>query len=90
MFHLFQHQKGRLKGKYDFAFVKNGKYICGSNQGYENKSGVFKALRSLIAFMGNQRMVFQDDCDNSSIVCGLYLQGKPTLVLQKPKKKYIP
>jgi len=95
MFHLFAHSKGKLRGKYDFAFVVKGKYIAGSNQGYEKKDSVFKAILSFAKHFGNLFVDVQDDTFKNSMVYNVMPQSKGRMLFKseseiKPKKKYIP
>jgi uncharacterized protein YegP (UPF0339 family) len=88
MFHLFQHTSKKLKGKYDFAFISKGKYICGSNQGYENKKDALKSL-SLVS------TAFQDDTLDKPLMLWLEVEGRKISTSEiktatKPSKKYIP
>jgi len=96
MFHLFCHQSGKLKGKYDFAFVKNGRYICGSNQGYERRGGVYKAIISIMdSVFSCSYLVYttliQDDTFKIPVVFKLNDDGVLMEIKGlKPKKKYTP
>ena len=82
MWHIFKHTSGKLKNKFDVAFVKKGKYGAGSNQGYNRKRDAI----SLIKSMGGKQ--FQDDTLNEvyefAVDGGFFRAGK------KISKPYIP
>lgn len=94
MFHLFKHSTGKLKGKYDIALIVKGKYIVGSNQGYNRKRGALSALISICKSLpdwGNLgSCVFQDDTKEKSEVFSLDLSGTTYKSTQKPSKPYTP
>jgi hypothetical protein len=96
MFHLFQHKTGKLKGKYDFAFVSKGRFICGSSpQGYNNKSDVYKSVMTLVNYSGCNCFNIQDDTEQRSVVYKAYKNlPKRNIIISiigsKPKKPYIP
>lgn len=98
MFHLFKHSEGSLKGKYDFAFVSKGKYICGSNQGYGRKAAVLKAILSVVSnFSENYGAFIQDDTFEKPTVNVYYKKNGKVCILSystqkplKPSKPYIP
>jgi hypothetical protein len=93
MFHLFIHTKGKLKGKYDFAFIEGSKYICGSRQGYENFYDAMKEIYRIGTSFFQFNPTFQDDTEFTSVV---KMMKKPagkgritTVVLNTtPKKAY--
>ncbi len=92
MVHLFKHSK---TGFYDIAFVVKGRYICGSNQGYENRNDAFKAILSVANIFKAHSFIFQDDVPSKSIVYYAVknLPKKNFIVSAtstKPSKKYIP
>jgi uncharacterized protein YegP (UPF0339 family) len=68
MIHLFKHHKGKLKGKYDIALIVRGKYIVGSNQGYENKKDAIKSIQSIGVQFLSYSFYFQDDTFDKAIV----------------------
>jgi uncharacterized protein YegP (UPF0339 family) len=95
MFHLFQHTSNKLKGKYDFAFISKGKYICGSNQGYENKEDAIKSVHSVATHKGGVYCWVQDDTEVKSVImCAVKNVPKRNLIITpttlKTAKKYIP
>jgi hypothetical protein len=95
MIHLFKHSKGKLKGKFDIALVVRGKYIVGSNQGYERKSGCYNAMIAIcrtlpvVGRLGSCK--FQDDTFDKPLVVDLDAGNKMTFSsTKKPTKKYQP
>jgi ribosomal protein L30E len=94
MIHLFKHSKGKLKGKFDIALIVRGKYIVGSNQGYEKRRQALKAMMSIahnIPSVGRLGSVkFQDDTIEIPVVYVLnsgFIQYEQPI---KPHKKYQP
>lgn len=81
MYHLFQHTTGKLKGKFDVAFVRKGRFGAGSNQGYNRKRDAISLIK---AMGGNQ---FQDDTQN---VVYIFVSGRFIKSVQKPSKPYSP
>lgn len=61
MFHVYQHQRGKNKGKFDVSFIVRGKYIFGSNQGYENQSDAYKAIFSAAKSFNSLAFSVQDN-----------------------------
>lgn len=94
MLHLFKHSDGKLKGKYDIAFVVKGRYIVGSNQGYNTKRDAYKPMLALcrglpvVGALGSCK--FQDDTLDKPVVVILNLNGTTFHTSDKPSKKYIP
>lgn len=94
MIHLFEHQKGELKGKYDIAFIVKGRYIVGSNQGYNTKRGAYKPMIALckglpvMGALGSCK--FQDDTYEKPIVVTLLSNGTTYHTKTKPSKPYQP
>jgi uncharacterized protein YegP (UPF0339 family) len=93
MIHLFKHKKD---GKFDIALVVKGKFIVGSNQHYNRKSGCYNALKLILNQVGfgtpaHDVIYFQDDTDMKKYYIGLH-QPKPTLQSKqgRPSKPYIP
>lgn len=90
MVHLFRHETGKLKGKFDFAIVRRGKYICGSNQGYEKKTA---AVRSIVGakecFTDNlfPCVILQDDTSIPSRRSKYDLRGRLLSSFFLPKSK---
>lgn len=90
MFHLFKHSKGKLKGKYDFAFISRGKYICGSNQGYSRKQGVYNAIITIAKTEKDGFSTYiQDDTDEQSWIREIFEDGYISSETTN-KKKYQP
>ncbi len=96
MIHLFKHLSGKNKGKFDIALVVRGKYILGSNQGYERKSSCYNALKLIVNEVGfsspvHEVIYFQDDTDMNKYYIAIH-DKKPTLRVQqgKPSKPYTP
>jgi len=95
MFHLFQHSNGKLKGKYDFAFVSKGKYICGSNQGYSRKKSAINAILSILKSVrvdgcDSYYLKVQDDTLPHSKVFSFWDDNVVIGSATAPSKKYIP
>jgi len=89
MIHLFKHQSGKLKGKFDIALVVRGKYIVGSNQGYERKIGAINAIR--VAW--TEDVYFQDNSFEKPVVYRMPSAGgkRPMyLTVRRPHKPYQP
>ena len=92
MIHLFKHQSGKLKGKFDIALVVRGKYIVGSNQGYERKIYCLKSIQSIGSQWGGLWCYVQDDTGKPT-VSTLHKVGNKivlTPVKRKPSKPYQP
>lgn len=92
MLHIIQHPKSK---KYELvAVAKNGDYLVGSNQGYEKKAGVYKAIRSLIkscfAPLGGASIFIQDDTTTQPGVWAISLFDRVFQPDVKPSKKYTP
>lgn len=99
MWHIYRNKQG----KHEFAFIKRGKYIVGSKQGYERKKTLVKSLVSVI-FDENVKTVnqFEDKppkvvsvyCyvqdDTLGIVLKLGNDGKHEPTNRKPVKAYNP
>ena len=89
MWHLFKHETGKHKGKYDVAFVVKGKYKVGSNQGYNKKSDAIKC-----ALTNRVCEHVQDDTLKVPKVLFCYLSGNKKGLTSpsalKPQKRYIP
>lgn len=84
-----------MKGKYDFAFVNKGKYICGSNQGYSKRRSAINAILSILKSVrvdGCDACYFniQDDILPHSKVFALWDDNVLIESTKKPSKKYIP
>lgn len=91
MFHLFKHLSGKNKGKFDIALISIGRYIVGSNQGYNRKSGAFNAIRIMCMEIANGVIAFQDDTFSVSVICQIDPSEKGVLkTAVKPSKPYIP
>jgi len=87
MIHVYQHHSK----KYDIAIVENGKYIVGSEQGYNNIQGCYRAIRAVMKnFPSADHAIFQNDVKEKSEVFMLPKIGQPSPLSIKPKKKYIP
>lgn len=89
MWHLFKHKNKT----FDFAYVVNGKFICGSNQGYENRSDAIKTLFNLIdahSDMTDQGWDIQDDTGSYSKMITIFKDGKQLMLDTKPDKRYTP
>ena len=94
MVHLFKHERGRLKCKYDFAFVTNGRHKGSSdNQGFENLNDAIKSLVSLSKDFGSTMFTYQDNTGEMPIQNDVYLVSKSinkrgyTIDGGKPNKK---
>jgi len=95
MIHLFKHQSGKLKGKFDIALIVKGKYIVGSNQGYNRKGG---AINAIVAIMDNvfyesdadPEMVMQDDTVSPPLTFTVNDKKELTRYLTKPSRPYTP
>ena len=89
MWHLFKHETGKHKGKYDVAFVVKGKYKVGSNQGYNKKLDAIKC-----AFLYADSEDVQDDTLETPKVYFYYKSWDKKLCCMKsdfnPRKRYIP
>ncbi len=94
MFHLFQHAKGKLRGKYDFAFIKNGNFICGSSpQGNDQRKSVYKAMYAICQANQGINITFQDDTLEKPVIYFLSKIGTKfilTVTKYKAKKRYAP
>ena len=92
MIHLFKHQSGKLKGKFDIALVVRGKYIVGSNQGYERKIYCLKSIQSIGSQWGGLWRYVQDDTGKPTVSTLHKLGNKIVLtpVKRKPSKPYQP
>lgn len=95
MIHLFKHTApGKLKGKFDIALVSKGRYIIGSNQGYERKSGAVGAARSLVKTIDTNGYYigfnFQDDTFDPPVVYAVFGSRRPQKSPLIPSKPYIP
>lgn len=94
MVHLFRHTHGKNKGKFDIAFVVRGRYIVGSNQGYNTKRGAYKAMIALckglpvVGALGSCK--FQDDTLVKPIVVQLVSNGNTYHSTNKSSKPYQP
>lgn len=92
MNHLFRHPNG----KFGIALVSsNGNYIMGSNQGYERRSGCYKALKvlleeSIVDGGGASFLRYQDDTLKKPKVYCLWSDGKRLISGNKPVAPYIP
>lgn len=95
MYHLFQHKSGKLKNKYDFAFVSKGRFISGSNQGYENKTALLKIIFNQATVNGSHHVHVQDETRVRPVVMYLVrnLPLKNIIIsdsFKKPSKPYMP
>jgi hypothetical protein len=91
MWHIFQHTEGKLKGKFDFAFISKSRYISGSNpQGYSRKAGCIKSLRLMMKQMHSELIEIQDDTKYPPVVFILSMKGALVKAGVKPDKPYIP
>lgn len=95
MYHLYRHEKGKLKGKLDFAFITNGRYISGSSQGYENKMEPYKAMMAIAKYHGSVAYQFQDDTGIKPVMMYAVINAPKknliiTTIALPTKKKYIP
>lgn len=80
MWHIYRNSTG----KFEFAFIKKGRYIAGTKQGYSSR---VKATKSLYSLAGKVRA--QDDTREISVTGILNLFGYLNLDGQKPSKKYV-
>lgn len=90
MLHLY---KSPTTKKYEIASVRNGKYIIGSKQGYENKEGCYTALRAAMGDFESKGIVFQDNTLKvpRKFVLGV-IKGTYPIAIRSPKppKRYQP
>ena len=91
MLHIFKHDDGT----FDFASIRKGRYIYGSNQHYEKKSDVIKTIQGNINhdYGGIAWIYMQDDTMDKPKACILYRTGPRKLHdthYIKPSKPYIP
>ena len=64
MVHLYKHESGKLKGKYDFAFVTNGRHKGSSDgQGFENRMDAIKTMVSVGKDYNSTMFTYQDNTD---------------------------
>lgn len=90
MYHIYRHTKGKLKGKYDFAFISNGKYICGSSpQGYDRRGGCISAIRMMMRKLEILSLYYQDDTTTESGVWFLSQKERFLKEEKKPARPYI-
>lgn len=91
MWHLFKH----TNGKFDFAFISKGKYIAGSQQGYENRSDALKSLNYMVrkpmpAGKNYGSFLVQDDTGTKAVVIALHPREHQVLTKVQPSEKYVP
>lgn len=83
MWHIHRHTAQSNK-YFDIAFIKRGKYIVGSNQGYRKHSQCIKTLRMIDVG------VYQDDTKVKPVIVVIE-NGKPvTIDKSKTSKPYKP
>lgn len=91
MWHLFKNSEG----KYEFAFVNKGKYIAGTNQGYEKKKAALRSFYSLAMFYHSDeykatRVGFNIQDDTLGLVLCVWKDGtvdpRTDIKLNKPYK----
>lgn len=97
MIHLFKHSKGKMKGKFDIALVNKGRFIFGSNQGYNKKSVAINAIRSILHSVGfgnpkHDCIYFQNDTLLKSALFYVSIGDKKVELASKQKltRKYSP
>jgi hypothetical protein len=94
MIHLFKHERGRLKGKYDFAFVTNGRHKGSSDgQGFENRADAVESLISVAKDFSSTMFTYQDNVQPVAFKVDVYLVSKTidkrgyTVNVGKPNKR---
>ena len=85
MFHIIKHQSGKNKGKFDISFIVRGKFIFGSNQGYENITDAYKAIFSAAKHFQSQSFEVQDNVKNS--IFSFYRTDSKSFGVYVSKKK---
>ena len=96
MLHLFRHQRGKLKNKFDIALVVKGRVIVFSNQGYSKIGDAVKAIQSIMTATGSDSCHYQDDTQDKPQVYYMVknLPLKAYIISEvktpKPHKPYLP
>lgn len=88
MWHLFKNNQNQ----FEFAWINKGRYVCGTRQGYENRSDALYALFTLIAkhnlsaYKGGWNI--QDDTGKAPNVIRIFEKGRQVLTNIQPGKPY--
>lgn len=84
MIHLIKNKNG----KFDIKITGGSHLIFDTSpQGYERKSGAYKAIRSGMKNFGSEKCVFQDETEGTPLMFILLLVGKPILDVSRKRLK---
>ncbi len=89
MWHLYKNKHGL----FEIAFIKNGRYIVGSKQGYVNRKTCIKMMREMnynIRGIGEKTyraFRYQDDTGKKPVIVFVYADGAMELLYSQPPSK---
>lgn len=89
MIHIVQNSQKKFEVR---MVAKNGNLLLGTSQGYERRTGCYKAIRSCMkdcfGIEPEMGVLVQDDTVVPSVIFVVYRKSKNLVIGMKPKKRY--